>query len=673
MPLDLPAPTPPDNASTVQGRAYKRWQTGQAHANAQRWPDAAEQFEQAWRLHADDAYGLAAAHALICAGRAEVAAQRTAELRRRRPQLLLAYTIESHALLERGRPDAAADTLLALPPDVPRDRAYWGALGMSLQRCQRSDEAIAAFLQALAHKMDDGVIHFYLGMAFRDKGMKAEAAECVRTALLVGLGASELSARAQLVFLEREACRWGPATIEMAKLEEALRVAPERAPVETGPFTHAVLGDDPAALLKAARLYALRAESFITPLPSRRPRAHAGRLRIGYLSADFHSHATSQLMVQMLESHDRSRFEVTLFSAGPDDESAMRRRIVASSERFEHLRGRPPAAIARRIRELQIDILIDVKGATFGTLIPVTAHRAAPVQVSWLGFPGTSGADCVDYFIGDRIVSPLANAHHFSEKIAQLPNCYQSNDNRRLRETSPRRAEWDLPEHTLLLCGFHQSYKISEAVFDTWCGILRQLPTAVLWLLRWNTNVESALVAAARARGIAPERLRFAPLVPHDEHMRRLACADIYLDTWPCNAHTTASEAIWVGVPVVTVTGEIFAQRVAASLLTHAGVPELICDTPGQYTARVVALARDAALRKDICRRLDEAARLSPLFDGERIARDLEALYERMWARAVAGLLPDHLPAAAPTESALISPEKPPLFGASVPEHLHEH
>lgn len=646
MALDLPTPQSPRTGSAVQGRAYRSWQAGQAQAQHEHWSDAAAKFDQAFRLHPDDAYGLAAAHALICAGQPDAAVKRTGELRRRHPRLALAYTLESHALLERGRPADAADCLLALPSDAPRDRAHWLSLGLSLQRCRRDDEAIAAFMQALALKMDDAVLHFHLGMSFKDKGMKAEAAECVRTALLLGLRASELAARAQLVFLEREACRWGPAAQEMQCLLAALHAAPDHAACETGPFTHAVVGDDPLALRKAAHLYALRVATFVTPLPRRTAQAHAGRLRIAYLSSDFHQHATSQLMAQMLECHDRSRFEVTLISAGPDDDSAMRHRIRAACEHFEDLRGHNHAAIAQRIRALNIDMLIDVKGATYGTVMPVTAHRPAPLQVSWLGFPGTSGAPYVDYFIGDRIVTPLELAGHYTEKLAQMPHCYQPNDALRLRPTASSRTEWGAPDDKLLLCAFHQSYKISEEVFDHWCRILERVPHAVLWLLCWNTNVQATLTAAARARGIGEERLLFAPLLPHDQHLRRLGCADLYLDAWPCNAHTTAGEALWVDVPVVTLTGDIFAQRVAASLLHTAGLPELICHDAQHYVDTVVSLATDPARRTALRQRIATARTDSPLFDGERFARDIEALYERMWARAAAGLPPEHLPAA---------------------------
>jgi predicted O-linked N-acetylglucosamine transferase (SPINDLY family) len=500
-------------------------------------------------------------------------------------------------------------------------------------------------MQALALQPADALTHYRLGMAFKDKAMKVEAAECVRTALLLGLGASEFAARAQLAFLEREACRWPEAEAALAELRRAVLAAPDGQPLETGAFVHAVLVDDPLEQLKAARHYALHVASRVQPLSRRLARAHGGRLRIAYLSADFHQHATSQLMAQMLECHDRSRFEVTLVSAGPDDGSAMRRRIVAACERFEDVRGLSHEAIARRIRALEIDILVDAKGATHGTLLPVMAHRAAPLQVSWLAFPGTSGAPFIDYLIGDTIVTPLVDAAHFSERIAQMPHGYQPNDALRVVPGPAQRAEWGIPEDALLLCAFHQSYKISAEVFDAWCRILHALPAATLWLMEWNANVRAALEAAARARGIATERLRFAPLIAPDAHLRRLACADLFLDAWPCNAHTTAGEALWAGVPVLTCLGATFAQRVAASLLHQVGLDELVCTDATTYVAAAVALATDPARRAALQAHLVAQRSASPLFDGARFARDIEALYLRMWERAAAGLPPEHLPA----------------------------
>jgi len=645
MALVLPAPARP-RSSREHLRAHRRWQAGQALAQREQWSLAAREFEQASGLHGDRAYALAAVHALIKAGRSAQAAERARAVREGDPFVSLAYTLEAHALLSLGRAATAVDCLRAMPAVVPRDHGHHTSLAVALQRSGRHEEAIRAFFDALALKMDDSVSHFRLGMSFKDMGMKAEAAECVRTAVLLGLDTSELSARGQLAFLEREACRWAEADEAMVGLRRVLGTVASDTTLETSPFAHAVLTNDPLEQLEVSRRYALHVARLYPPLPRITARARDGRLRIGYLSADFHQHATSQLMAQMLECHDRGAFEVTLFSAGPVDDSPMRRRLVAGSEHFEELSGKSFQAMAARIRELGIDLLVDLKGATYDTLLPVLAQRPAPLQVTWLGFPGTTGAPYIDYLIGDRVVTPLADAAHFSEKIAQLPHCYQPNDARRALPQPSTRADWGVPEKALLLCAFHQSYKISAAVFDQWCALLHELPGSVLWLLRWNTNVQAALTKAAAERGIGAERLVFAPLLPLEGHLSRLAHADVYLDAWPCNAHTTAGEALWVGVPVVTIEGPTFAQRVASSLLRTSGLPELVCADVDVYRASVVALAEDPGRRADLRVCLQAGRFTNRLFDGAGFAVDIEQLYQRMWQRAVAGERPEHLAAA---------------------------
>ena len=649
MALALPNPAHP-GASREQARAHRRWQTGLGHARREHWPLAASEFEQASGLHGDPAYALAAAHALIKAGRTAEAVHWARRIREADPRSVLACTLESHALLGLGRAEEAVASLRALPADVPRDHDYRVSLAVALQRSRRHEEAIRAFFDALALKMDDALSHFRLGMSFKDLGMKAEAAECVRTAVLLGLDTSDLAARGQLAFLEREACRWEQADEAIAELRRAVRAAPDGVALETAAFPHAVLVDDPLEQLKVARHYALHVETLYCPLPRRVARAHDGRLRIGYLSADFHQHATSQLMAQMLECHDRGAFEVTLLSTGPDDQTAMRQRIVGASERFEEMRGLSFVAMAQRIRELEIDILVDLKGATYDTLLPVLAQRPVPLQVTWLGFPGTTGAPYIDYVIGDATVTPIADAAHFGEKIAQLPNCYQPNDAQRALPLPSTRADWGVPEGALLLCSFHQAYKISAAVFDEWCALLHALPNAVLWLLQWNANVRATLTEAALQRGITADRLAFAPLVPLQAHLSRLAHADVFLDTWPCNAHTTAGEALWCGVPVVTLRGATFAQRVASSLLHTAGLDDLVTSDVDAYRDTVLALAADPARRERIKAHLVEQRYANALFDGKRFARNIERLYRRMWARCISGARPEHL--AADTEDA---------------------
>jgi predicted O-linked N-acetylglucosamine transferase (SPINDLY family) len=645
MSLAIPHPERPPASARVQLQAFRHWQAGQGHAQSERWSAAATAFEQATELHAEAAYGLAAAHALMKCGRTEQAAQRARRMREQHPQQLLGYSLQARALLALGRTEEALNCLRALPDQLAPDHTYLVSMAAALQQAGRHAEAVPVLLQALALKMDDAVLHFHLGTSFKMLSMKAEAAECVRTALALGLGSSEWAARGQLVFLEREACRWAEARSELDRLRPALRALPPQLPVETSPFSHAVLVEDAEEQLKVARHYALHVARKIPPLPRQRARDPKRRLRLGYLSADFHTHATSQLLVQVLEQHDRQAFEVFELSTGPDDGSALRRRVVAAAEHFVELRGCSHAHIAQRVRELGIDILVDLKGATQDTLLPVFAARPAPLQVSWLGFPGTTGASYIDYLIGDPVVTPLAHAGHFAEKIAQMPLCYQPNDAHRERPLPSTRSDWGVPEDALLLCAFHQSYKISEEVFDVWCKLLHERGDALLWLLQWNTNVQQTLRAAAIARGIDPQRLLFAPLVPLQQHLSRLACADVYLDTWPCNAHTTAGEALWVGVPVVTLQGQAFAQRVASSLLHAVQLDSLVCHDVDGYRSAVLALVDDASRRAALRQQLAAQQHSSPLFDGARFARDLEALLQRMWQHAMRGAPARHLEA----------------------------
>ncbi|HET7527937.1 MAG TPA: hypothetical protein VFK10_18500, partial [Burkholderiaceae bacterium] len=540
--LQLPEPTAAARvgASPAEQRAHRHFLSGREHAARRQWTHASRAFEEAARLSRDSSYTLTAAHAAIKAGQARRALTRLRALRDDQPHLTLAYTLESHAWLALARADEAAAVLQALPAHAGRDHHYHMALGMALQRLDQHAQALPVFVDALRTKIDDPLTHYLMALSMKDLGHKAEAAECLRTALVLGMGESELATRALLVFVEREACRWSEAEAELERLRASVQATAEGAAVETGAFVHAVVVDDAAELRRVASSYARHLAAQTIPLSRLRARAHPGRLRVGYLSGDFHQHATSQLMVQMLESHDRGRFEVTLFSAGPDDGSALRQRMRASSEHFVDLRQQSFAQMAQAIRERKIDILVDVKGATYNSVFHAMAYRAAPLQVSWLGFPGTSGADYIDYVIGDAIVTPLEHESHFSERIAQLPLCYQPNDSRRALPVPQPRSAWGLPEQALVLCAFHQSYKISREVFQTWCRLLRALPDAVLWLLCWNANVQGTLTRAAIAQGIDPARLVFAPLLPADQHISRLACADLFLDAWPCNAHTTA-------------------------------------------------------------------------------------------------------------------------------------
>jgi predicted O-linked N-acetylglucosamine transferase (SPINDLY family) len=399
-------------------------------------------------------------------------------------------------------------------------------------------------------------------------------------------------------------------------------------------------------MLAAARLSADFLARGVAKLPPAPRHARGKRLRIGYLSSDFHTHATAALLADVLEQRDRERFEVVLFSHGRDDASPMRQRIEAACDRFVDVRHLGLRETAAAMREARIDIAVDLKGFTADNRLGALAARPAPVQASWLGFPGTSGADFIDYIIGDPVVTPLEHAAWYSECIAQMPVCYQPNDARRPRPGPAAREAHGLPRDAFVLGSFNHPFKITPALFDAWAAILRAIPEAIVWQRNGGAQATENLRREAQRRGVDPARLVIAPDLPMQAHLERLSAADLALDTWPCNGHTTTSDALWAGVPVVTIKGLPFASRVAASLLHAVGLPELVCDDIDAYVKRVIALHGQPDERAALRARLVAARDHAPLFDSRRFAHDLERLYERMWARHQAGLPPQALPAA---------------------------
>jgi len=373
------------------------------------------------------------------------------------------------------------------------------------------------------------------------------------------------------------------------------------------------------------------------------------KIRVAYLSADFRTHATALLMAGVFEAHDRARFETTAISFGADDRSAMRARLEAGFDHFVDMRDVRDAEIAQRLRREEVDIVVDLKGFTQESRPGILAYRPAPIQAQYLGYPGTMAASYYDYVIADACVIPEEHRPFFSEQVAYLPDTYQCNDSKRaIAPRAPRRAEVGLPENGFVFCCFNNNHKILPEMFDIWMRLLRQVDNSVLWLLQDNQVVARNLSREAIARGVAPERLVFARRCLPAEHLARQRLADLFLDTLPYNAHTTCSDALWAGLPVVTVLGGCFAGRVAASLLSALGVPELIGRSLEEYEALALKLARDrtalAAIRDKVVRNRDTY----PLFDTARFTRNLEAAYISMWERYQRGERPQTFAVDAP-------------------------
>lgn len=352
------------------------------------------------------------------------------------------------------------------------------------------------------------------------------------------------------------------------------------------------------------------------------------KIRIGYFSADFHEHATMYLMAQLFEMHDKSKFELIAFSFGPDRQDSMRERAVAAFNQFYDVRDKTDQEIAQFSRDLGVDIAVDLKGFTLDSRTGIFSYRAAPIQISYLGYPGTMGAEFIDYIIADHIIIPQHLQDKYSEKVLYLPDCYQVNDQtREIADTKYSRESLGLPSTSFIYCSFNANYKITPTVFDAWMRILKSVDESILWLFEDNAKSALNLKNEAEKRGVNPDRIYFAKRVPLSEHLARQKVADLFLDTWPCNAHTTTSDALWAGLPVLTFPGESFASRVAASLVNAVGLTELIAGSEKQYEELAIELAKDSEklnhYKKTLLLNLDS----SPLFDTNKFTINLENLY----------------------------------------------
>ena len=526
---------------------------------------------------------------------------------------------------------AGYDGALALTPD---DVRAWSNRGATLWAMNRIDEALASYGRALAIKPDDAeALHLRGNMLWAEKRDLGGAIRDLQTALRADPDRDYLWG--DLLHLKMHAADWWDFEQQAAALEAAVRAG--RRVVQ--PLYYLAISDAPAALQACASTYAghlyPRAPAVWTGT-RRRP----GKIRIGYLCGEFREHPIGYLSVGLFEQHDKSRFEITALDSGWNDASPTRKRMEAAFDHFLDITKQTDKAAAEIILAGDIDILLDVNGYTRNHRIGVFAQRPAPLQVGYLGYPGTLGAPYMDYIIADRILIPEEQRRYYTENVVYLPGSYQANDSRRGEpEAAPRRAVCGLPELGFVFCNFNQSYKLIPEVFALWMRVLQKTEGSVLWLLESNRECSENLRREAEARGVAGERLIFAPLASLQNHMARLRLADLAIDTLPYNAHTTGSDALWAGVPLVTCRGRAFAGRVAASLLHAVGLPELVTDNPQDYEALILALAGDPARLGSIRSKLAGNRLRVPLFDTDRYRRQIETAYTMMWERLLRGEL----------------------------------
>lgn len=523
----------------------------------------------------------------------------------------------------------------------PGNPYLWWNLGVSLAMLGSLDEARECLERTVRIEPSFHEAWFHLGHVHSLQQRRGDAERCYRAA---HAGSPDSPVFTEALLFELQAMgQWRDLDRLIALRRRHLQ---GQSADPTQPFSLLLISTDRAEQLRCARSFAAWTEAGARASARRRShgrdRPTGGRLHIGYLSADFSEHATSYLMAELFELHDRQRLRVTAYSYGPDDRSAMRARVRAAFDHFVDLRSVPDVQSAGVIEADGVDILVDLKGYTKDARPGILALRPAPVQASYLGYPATMGASFIDYLIADRFVVPPSHAAEYSEKLVYLPGCYQVNDRKRPRPASLSRPALGLPEGFVFCC-FNQISKILPGVFDTWTRLLQAMPGSVLWLLDWNPWATENLREEAAARGINPARLVFSALLPIPQHLERIGAADLFLDTFPCNAHTTASDALWAGLPVLTRCGETFASRVCGSLLHALGLPELVTHSAQEYESRALGLARDPDALAALRRRLAAARTSSPVFDTPRFARNLESAYQRIWDVHVAGAPPRHL------------------------------
>lgn len=613
----------PDNAEGYNNLAS-------AYLTQNKYDDAIEACQRAIHLKP----GFALAHynlgiAFQHTGKTEDAAEAFRQAIAIHPDFPEAYCNLGLVFMDLGKREEAIEAYRRAVEIRPAFPEAFNNLGQPLCELRRLEEATDAYRQAVATKPDYIEAIGNLSTILRKRGLLEEALRVYEQG--VALCPGNIKAEIEVINLRRLVCEWKSFEADTQRLLDLSDYAE--------PF---IFLNSPSTLAQqqsCARKWVSKMQHHAA-FDHTRSRT-AGPIRIGYLSSDFRRHATAYLIAELFERHDRSRFETFAYSYGYDDGSDIRQRLVNSFDHFIDFNSTPAHESAQRIYDDQIDILVDLKGYTGDSRTGIVIDRPAPLQVNYIGYPGSTGADFYDYIIADSFVAPAEHQPFFDEKIVHLPHAYQPNDTK--REISSRvimRHECGLPDRGFVFCSFNGSYKITPLFFDVWMRLLNAVPGSVLWLLSIDPAIQANLQREAAARGVAPERLIFAEGMPLPLHLARHRLADLFLDTAPICAHTTASDSLWAGLPILTCAGETFVGRVAGSLLRAVGLPELITYSISEYESKALELATDPQKLNDIKNKLASQRLTSPLFDIVQYTHDLEDAYTRMFNLRLTGQPP---------------------------------
>jgi len=551
-----------------------------------------------------------------------------------RPDYADTYSNMGNALKNKSELDAAIDSYkqaIKIKPDYTE--AYYN-MGNALRKKGELDAAIDSYQQAIKIKSDYTEAYYNMGLALKDKGTLDAAIDCFKQALKITPDYEV--AQAHRLHHQAHICDW-------AAIERDREVIPKIGTLTQSidPFVVLALEDVPERHRLRSQIFAKsKFKQNRLPLPTR-PTQRPKRLRIGYFSPDFKGHPVAYLMAKLIETHDRDCFEVYGYSIGTAADDEMRRRLIEGFDVFDDVGGMSDIDVALLARQDKIDIAIDLTGYTQDNRTEIFAYRAAPIQINFLGYPGTMGVNFIDYIIADQNLIPAESQKYYSEKPIYLPHAYMPTDNTRRISTNPiTRSEMGLPEHGFVFCCFNNNYKISALEFDIWMRLLLKIEGSVLWVRKSNKWSETNFCKEAQKRGVDPYRIVFAGKLPMEEHLARHKLADIFLDTFAFNAHTTATEALWAGLPVVTKLGKGFAARVAGSLLTAIDMPELITDTEEEYEKLILELATNPEQLASIKQKLANNLSSKPLFNTELFTKHLEDGYRQAYQHYFHGKKP---------------------------------
>jgi predicted O-linked N-acetylglucosamine transferase (SPINDLY family) len=503
----------------------------------------------------------------------------------------------------------------------------WNNRGALLRALGRSTEAVTSFSRAIKLRPDYvEALANRAQTAWADLGLYTPALADLEAALKINPSAPYLAG--EVLHLKMQGADWDGFDALKTLIDDGVRAGKR----VIRPFAYQALSDNPADLKACSEIFA--ADQFAAmPPPVLAPRTDGGKLRIGYVSSDFREQATAYLMAGLYEQHDREKFDIIAFDNGGSDASPMRARLEKAIDSIIDIRGMSDDAAADAVRAQGIDILVNLNGYFGKPRMGLFARRPAPVQVSYLGFPATLGAPYIDYILADAVVIPEGEDRFYCENVVRLPGSYQVNDNMRPIGAETTRAAQGLPETGFVFCNFNQGYKLTPAQFDAWASILQAVEGSVLWLLEGHEEYRAHLRAQAKSRGLVPDRLIFAPALDLPQHLARLKLAGLFLDSLPYNAHTTASDALWAGTPLLTCRGNAFAGRVAASLLNALGLPELITETLADYQAQAIRLAGDKEALARLRKKVADGRTSGTLFDTVHTTRLIESAFQGMWDR----------------------------------------